>query len=1002
MADGLSEPVFDSVSFTPQGKLIATRFNAPLASVLDGYSVTNYPAPAGNIGRICESPGGQRWALVPKGLMELKNGIWLFHPVPEINSAMHPDSSRNSRVPVFLPVRQGCVLFLLPDGLMEFFTDNPSESKVVSIRAATQTGIGDFTDMAVARDEGLWISGTRGLAKAASPVRNLEPKTSLLEFMPPESLQLSNFSQPVPDNNGGVTLLAESAIHQKTVVTFDGQNWVALPVGSHSFLWAWREADQTIWAATSNSLFEWSTSRTNWIEHREISAGRISDVTLEPSGAFWLATSDGLFRGALPLWCTPEPVRDLDSPVACMTLDKEGWLYFVAGNKLHALRNELHREYSLPSSIQSTQSAQSLFPVKDGSLLLDGGNALFQFKPASGLFNPLPIRDRLQPVKPLGLLPDGSICLYHGGEHPYLDNYDGTHFQLFPNPPPLHNDDDSLATLFTARNGDLWIAGARVVYWFHDGKWDHFASADHKTPEAAVGFAEMADGTIWCATPDELWEFDGKNWSQLQTRFNHINSLIQGRDGVVWLASNGGLYRFCGGVWMENGEAEGLPNGAVNALCEDQQGQIWAANAHGVTVFRPEADTAPPRTYVRWLGSPDRRLSEGDTLNLLFDGEDKWKITPRERLLYSYRLDEHGWSAFQDLAMFTFPNPAAGQHSFQVRAMDRNGNVDPVWAMLDFTVITPWFREARLWVILLFGLAAAVFFAAVAWNRHRHLIRSYAAVERKVAERTRELEIATRELLHSQKMNALGTLAAGIAHDFNNILSIIKGSAQIIEDNPDNHEKIQTRINRIKTVVQQGAEIVDAMLGFGRGSDAAATPCDVNAVVADTIKLLGDRFLREVEVKFEHTETLPEISTTRGFIQQILLNFIFNAAEAMSSRKKITLTTRLADKLPPDIALPPSAAASYIFISVQDKGCGMAPEIKARIFEPFYTTKAFSTRRGTGLGLSMAYELAKKMGAGLAVQSAVGEGSTFALILPVQGETVAKNREPVPAEPLHT
>ena len=119
-------------------------------------------------------------------------------------------------------------------------------------------------------------------------------------------------------------------------------------------------------------------------------------------------------------------------------------------------------------------------------------------------------------------------------------------------------------------------------------------------------------------------------------------------------------------------------------------------------------------------------------------------------------------------------------------------------------------------------------------------------VEKKVAERTRELEIASRELLHSQKMNALGTLAAGIAHDFNNILSIIKGSAQIIEDNVDNPKKVHTRVDRIKTVVEQGAGIVKAMLGFSRDSDSSRRSVRSQRGREGTIKLLGDRFLREV------------------------------------------------------------------------------------------------------------------------------------------------------------
>ena len=122
----------------------------------------------------------------------------------------------------------------------------------------------------------------------------------------------------------------------------------------------------------------------------------------------------------------------------------------------------------------------------------------------------------------------------------------------------------------------------------------------------------------------------------------------------------------------------------------------------------------------------------------------------------------------------------------------------------------------------------------------------------------------------------------------------------------------------------------------------------------------------------------------KDFIQQILLNLIFNAAESMESGKEIQLSTYLLAELPADVVLPPVPTSRYVAVSVQDTGCGIAPEILPRIFEPFFTTKALSTRRGTGLGLSMAYELAKKLGAGLAVVSAVGVGSTFTLILPVR------------------
>lgn len=564
---------------------------------------------------------------------------------------------------------------------------------------------------------------------------------------------------------------------------------------------------------------------------------------------------------------------------------------------------------------------------------------------------------------------------------------------------------------FTTKNGDDWFGGTRGLARLRQGATQLFLSTNQLGPEEVFAFAEAPDGRLWCGTPRKVWEFDGKNWLTLRGGFDFINALHCARDGTLWVATTNGLYRYAAGAWLANGPEDGLPSPDIRRVEEDSGGRIFAETAAGWSTFHPEADLQAPRTQIVTNALGAARFREGAVLTLTFRGRDKWKQTTPERLFFSYRLDEREWSPFLELAEITFTELPLGKHYFQVRAMDRAGNIDPRPARLEFTIVVPWYRETRLVLILAIALAIAVFFAALAMNRHRQLKHSYAEVERQVAERTRELELANRELLHSQKMNALGSLAAGIAHDFNNILSIIKGSAQIIEDNADKPDKIRTRVDRIKTVVQQGAEVVDAMLGFSRSTDQPPAPCDLNVVVDETRKLLGDRFLREVEVRFERGAGLPEISIPRDFVQQILLNFIFNAAEAMERRSpdrldagksskqadpeigapspprvrnRITLVTRSTETLPEELALKPAAAAEFIFVSVRDTGGGIAPEIKARIFEPFFTTKALSTKRGTGLGLSMVYELAKKMEAGLAVESAVGQGSTFTLILPVR------------------
>jgi signal transduction histidine kinase len=624
---------------------------------------------------------------------------------------------------------------------------------------------------------------------------------------------------------------------------------------------------------------------------------------------------------------------------------------------------------------------------RPGRLIFEIDGELYAFDLASASFKRFAAST---PYHALGPYRDEGLCVQPVSEAraelsgSRLEIFDGTELRPLVDAPPELNRKQSF---YVARNGDFWLGGENGVACYHNQQWQVFVSPDQTTPETGTCFTELADGKIWCATVDKIWGYDGRNWSIVHGGIDRIETMVRSRDGNVWVGSNSGVHRYSGIAWLENGVEDGLASPAIRELLEDPRGQIWAGTTFGLSQLHPEADRDPPQTTIEALGEREKKIPENGAITLTFEGRDKWKFTSRHRLLFSHRLDEQDWSEFEEQNRITLPDLSAGNHYFQVRSMDRNGNIDPKPATTEFAVILPWFKEGRLLGITVAGLAVALFFAALAFNRHRRLGRSYAEVERKVAERTLELELANHELMHSQKMTALGTLAAGIAHDFNNILSIIKGSAQIIEDNLDNHEKVRTRVDRINMVVDQGSGIVKAMLGFSRDSHAQKGMCDINEVVQDTVRLLGDRFLRDVQVNVQNGSDLPQISASKDFIQQILLNFIFNAAEAITDRNEIIVATDKTLKLRPDLVMIPAQAEAYVTISVKDFGCGIAPENLPRIFEPFFTTKAFSTRRGTGLGLSMVYQLAEKLKAGLAVDSVPNAGSAFTLILPAKTET---------------
>ncbi|MEI7936901.1 MAG: ATP-binding protein [Verrucomicrobiota bacterium] len=1008
-ADGLPEPAGISVTLAPQGNVFARHMKAAAISQLDGYSVGAIPAPDTGKGRVYESPAGQLWTVVVEGLQEFRNGHWVLHPVPEIAAEFRTRLPRLIDPIPLCPVRQDVVLYLLPDRLLQFSAEDQNHPHSEVMLTAAQTRLEKFSGMTLGRDGGLWIAGTRGLAKVSGPLRKLKRDGEWHDYLPPEPLQLHNFQELHLDDEGTITALAESGTNQlKMLALFDGEHWSAEVVPIEKTRFAWRGPDKTDWAATISSFFEWEPGERDVVESEESPGRQFYDLAVEPGGAFWLATSDGLARYAPLTWRSPAPARKINSLVRCLTGDAAGRLWFVAGSSLHCLHNERHREFPLPSAAPSSlPGMRALFPLKDGSLLFNADDQCFQLNPETGAFTPLLARHPAGPIKPLGLLRDGRFCVQSSGSPPppslappappllgatavepgfRLEAYDGANFEPLGVPAPKRSPGSNFSSLFAAQNGDLWFSSDHGVAWYHDQKWRTFASTDGNAPDSVIDFAESTDGSIWAATQERVWGFDGRSWTMVRTGLDRINALIAARDGSLWLGADSGLYRFFQGSWVENGAEEGLPSGGVRELCEDSRGRIWAGTAHGLRLYHPEADPDPPKTYIQLLGEKERSVPEGGTVALSFSGQDRWNYTSRQRLLYSYRLSGRDWSPFQEERSVSFIDLPAGKQALQVRAMDRNCNIDPNPARFEFVVVLPWYKESRLVLILIAGVGAVLFFAGLAFNRHRQLLRSYAEVERKIAQRTQELEVANRQLLHSQKMNALGALAAGIAHDFNNILSIIKGSAQIIEDNLDNPGKVRTRVDRINTVVEQGAGIVKGMLGFSRESPEPAAPCDLNAVLNDTVKLLGDRFLHEVQVTLERAPALPEVTCSRDFIQQVLLNLILNAAESMDKRKQVVLSTRLLEKPPVSPVLAPAPAVRYVAVSVRDFGCGISPDNLPRIFEPFFTTKAFSARRGTGLGLSMVYELAKKMEAGIAVETIVDQGSTFTLILPVPGK----------------
>ena len=555
VADGLPESACISVALAPQGKVLARHPKSGFVSELDGYTVNVIPAPGAGNGRVYQSPGGQLWAVVPDGLQEFKNDQWKLYPVPEIAAEFRARLPRVADPIPLCPTRQGVVIVLLPDSLLQFNTEDPDHPETEVLLPAARTRLERFSSMTLARDAGLWIAGARGLLKVQGPVRNLKRDTEWHDYLPPEPLAIHDLQEPHEEAEGVVTTLAETGTnHLKMLVHFDGQHWTTEAVPVDRVRHAWCGVDRTCWAVTADALSEWQEGRGEAVEKEESSGRQYYDAAVEPNGAFWLAASDGLMRYAPLTWRSPPSVRKIKALVHGLAGDDAGRLWFLSGAGLHVLQNDRHQEYPLPGSISNNVSAiRALFPLKDGTLFLEAGEECLQFHPDRSTFSAIRHGPRAGSLKPLGMLKDGRLCVQTLGvgapEPQYrLEAFDGASFQPLSVPAP--DTGSSLSILFAAQNGDLWVSGERGTACYHDQKWRTFASTDRSSPEAVVGFAELADGKIWCATADKVWAFDGRNWSAVRAGMDRINAFIGSHDGSLWVADERGLHRFFQGSWV--------------------------------------------------------------------------------------------------------------------------------------------------------------------------------------------------------------------------------------------------------------------------------------------------------------------------------------------------------------------------------------------------------------------------------------------------------------------
>ncbi|MFZ0610611.1 MAG: PAS domain S-box protein [Desulfobacterales bacterium] len=279
------------------------------------------------------------------------------------------------------------------------------------------------------------------------------------------------------------------------------------------------------------------------------------------------------------------------------------------------------------------------------------------------------------------------------------------------------------------------------------------------------------------------------------------------------------------------------------------------------------------------------------------------------------------------------------------------------------------------------------------WNGRPAVLNCLIDITERVQAEEKRQEMEA-QMARAQKVEAIGTLAGGIAHDFNNLMMGIQGCVSLMLDDLDAAHPHHTYLVNIEKQIKSGSRLTSQLLGYARKGRYQLLRLGMNQVVEDVAQTFG-RTRKDIRISLRLDPDLRAVKTDKGQIEQVLLNFLVNAADAMPDGGDLILKTGNVTQADMTSTLFKPKPGAYVAVSVTDTGTGMEREILDHIFEPFFTTKEMG--RGTGLGLASVFGIVKGHGGYIDVTSCKGWGTTFTVYLPAAGPAV-RQAEPLSAD----
>ena len=723
------------------------------------------------------------------------------------------------------------------------------------------------------------------------------------------------------------------------------------------------------------------------------------------------------------------------------------WVFTNTGFNLLDTRNQTIVPYSYQSVLPGFESRWFVAELKPGEFLLETNRGYILFNSKTKTYTSANLEPVLDSLHIFAVYSDSRdnewYCTTNGLFLKTKENREIQHFDLLKTG-GNHSSSNEVTGAFESKKYGLWVFtnGGLFIYDYKTGKVERLAydkeKGDVLMSHDINSFYEDSDGLVWVGT----WQ---GGLSRFNVETGEIKTYkisdglpsmcIQGilpdeKNNALWLSTFEGISRFS--ITEEQFNNFTLADGIQGLLYGDgsclktSNGMLIFGGNNGITVFNPDdiaRNSPPPRVFITGfkIGNSSMKIARSNYVNDSSSNLNDIRLAFNQNNIsidytgihyanplknkFAYKLENYDqdWREVGSLRTAYYYGLPPGRYTFTVKAANSNGVWNETGASVNFRITPPWWRT--WWAYVLYGLLFLFMaFLLDRIMRRRLLEKERAMAKEKELEQAKEIEKAYHQLkttqsqlIHAEKMASLGELTAGIAHEIQNPLNFVNNFSEVnlelIGELKEGLEK--GTLDEVKVIAEditlneqkinfhgkRADAIVKGMLQHSRTSTGMKEPTDIN-LLADEYLRLSYHGLRakdksfNADFKTDFDQGLPEISVIPQDIGRVLLNLINNAFYAVSEKKK-----QQPESYKPEVTVVTKYSGGMAEIIVKDNGNGIPAKMLEKIFQPFFTTKP--TGQGTGLGLSLSYDIVKAHGGELKVDTREGEGSEFVILLPV-------------------